>query len=137
MPRGVILCVDDDLDGLIGREELLKLHGYEVLISTSAEQAVRLLEAQPVDGVVLDYLMPEMTGDVVAQRMKEIRPGIRSMMLSAQERVPAEALSQVDTFVSKARPPRDFVAAVDEMVTHQAPFFTRWLHDWRERSRAA
>ncbi len=139
MARGVILCLDDDLDGLIGREELLKLHGYQVLISTSAEQAVRLLKKHPVDGVILDYQMPEMTGDAVARHMKRARPEVRIMMLSAHERLPAEALAEVDTFVSKAKPPRDFLAAVHDLMAHDddAPFFTRWLHDWTQRSRAA
>jgi CheY-like chemotaxis protein len=137
MPRGVVLCVDDDLDGLIGREELLKLHGYRVLISTSPEQAVRLLKAQPVDGVILDYQMPEMSGDAVAHRMKQVRPGVPIMMLSAQERLPAEALEEVDAFVSKAQAPLEFVAAVHELVATDPPFFARWLQDWKQGSRAA
>jgi hypothetical protein len=69
--------------------------------------------------------------------MKQVRPGVPIMMLSAQERIPAEALEEVDAFVSKAQAPLEFVAAVHELVATDPPFFARWLQDWKQRSRAA
>ena len=39
MRKPVVLCVDDELNGLIGREALLKQKGYNVLISTSTVTA--------------------------------------------------------------------------------------------------
>jgi CheY-like chemotaxis protein len=66
MGKPVVLCVDDDLDGLIGREALLRQNGYNVLISTSPREGLRLFSSCHIDAVVLDYAMPEMCGDALA-----------------------------------------------------------------------
>jgi CheY-like chemotaxis protein len=48
MRKPVVLCVDDEVKGLIGREALLKQKGYDVLISTSPQEALKLLASCPV-----------------------------------------------------------------------------------------
>lgn len=118
---------------LTGREFLLRQHGYDVVLSTSGRESLDLLEAVDVDAVILDYRMPEMMGDVVAERMKQIRPEVPIMMLSAQDRVPAAALRSADAFLSKSVPPDQFVEAVHDLVADGSPFFHRWLHHWKQR----
>ena len=98
MRNPVVLCLDDDLDGLIGREALLKQKGYDVLISTSPGEALELFASCHVDAVVLDYQMPEMCGDVVASRMKQVKPDIPIMLLSGHDALSEEMLDQVDIF---------------------------------------
>jgi len=132
MRKPTILCVDDELNVLSGREALLRLHGYDVVVTTSGRQSLRLLQQVAVDAVVLDYRMPEMMGDTVAARMKQLKPEVPIMMLSA-DRVPPAALGSVDTFFSKNVPPDLFVDAVHDMVALGAPFFHRWLQTWKQR----
>ena len=133
MRKPTILCVDDEINVLTGREFLLRQHGYEVLISTSGPESLDLLEALEVDAVILDYRMPEMMGDRVATLMKQLRPEVPIMMLSAQDCVPASALRSADAFLSKSVPPDQFVEAVHDMVADGSPFFERWLHSWKRR----
>jgi CheY-like chemotaxis protein len=133
MRKPTILCVDDEVNGLVGREALLRLQGYDVVVTTSGRQSLDLLEEVDVDAVVLDYRMPEMMGDVVAERMKQLKPEVPIMMLSAQDRVPPAALRSADTFLSKSAPPDQFVDAVDDMVARGSPFFQRWLQNWKLR----
>ena len=133
MRKPTILCVDDEVNALTGREYLLRQHGYEVLISTSGLESLDLLEALEVDAVILDYRMPEMMGDRVATLMKQLRPEVPIMMLSAQDCVPASALRSADAFLSKSVPPDQFVEAVHDMVADGSPFFERWLHSWKRR----
>ena len=133
MRKPTILCVDDEVNVLTGREFLLRQHGYEVLLSTSGRESLDLLEAVDVDAVILDYRMPEMMGDVVAARMKQLRPEVPIMLLSAQDLVPAAALRSADAFLSKSVPPEQFVEAVDDLVAEGSPFFERWLHNWKQR----
>jgi CheY-like chemotaxis protein len=137
MRKPVVLCVDDELNGLIGREALLKQKGYNVLISTSPHEALKLFASCHVDAVVLDYQMPEMLGDVVASRMKQLKPNIPIMMLSAHDSFAEEMLDLVDIFFSKREPPWRFVAAVQVLLADSEHFFSKWLRDWRRKSAAA
>jgi CheY-like chemotaxis protein len=132
----VVLCVDDELDGLIGREALLKQEGYAVLISTSPNEALKLFASCHVDAVVLDYQMPEMRGDMVASRMKRLKPDIPIMLLSAHDSFPEEMLDHVDKFFSKREPPRKFVAALQVLLADRQNFFSKWLRDWKRKSAA-
>ena len=137
MRHPVVLCVDDELNGLIGREALLKQKGYNVLISTNPHEALKLFASCHVDAVVLDYQMPEMLGDVVASRMKQLKPNIPIMMLSAHDSFAEEMLDLVDIFFSKREPPWRFVAAVQVLLADSEHFFSKWLRDWRRKSAAA
>ena len=133
MRNPVVLCVDDELDGLIGREALLKQKGYDVLISTSPREALKLFASCHVDAVVLDYQMPEMYGDAVASQMKQLKPDIPIMLLSAHDSLPGEMLDQVDIFFSKKEPPWTFVEAVHVLLSGHEHVFSHWLRDWRRR----
>jgi CheY-like chemotaxis protein len=71
-----ILSVDDEPGILSSREWLLQHEGYHVLNAMEGEQALKLFQENPVDMVLLDYLMPGMDGGVVAQEMKRLRPDV-------------------------------------------------------------
>ncbi|MBZ5509584.1 MAG: response regulator [Acidobacteriia bacterium] len=136
MRHPVVLCVDDEVEGLIGREALLKQEGCYVLISTSPREALKLFASCHVDAVVLDYQMPEMRGDVVASRMKRLKPDIPIMLLSAHDSLPEEVLDHVDVFFPKREPPRKFVAAVHVLLADRENFFAKWLRDWKRKAAA-
>jgi len=133
MRKPTILCVDDEVNGLLGREALLRQHGYEVVGTTSSQHSLDLLESAQVDAVILDYRMPEMMGDVLAARMKQLKPEVPIMMLSAYDALPPAALRASDTFLSKSAPPNRFVDAVDDLLVARSPFFYRWWQNWKRR----
>ena len=62
-----ILSVDDEPAILYMREILLQTEGYEVLSAADGEHALTIFDAQPIDLVLLDYLMPGMDGSAVAE----------------------------------------------------------------------
>jgi CheY-like chemotaxis protein len=136
MRHPVVLCVDDELEGLIGREALLKQAGCAVLLSTSPLEALKLFASCHVDAVVLDFQMPEMRGDMVASRMKRLKPDVPIMLLSAHDALPEEMLDHVDKFFSKRETPRKFVAAVQVLLADRKNFFAKWLRDWKRKSAA-
>jgi CheY-like chemotaxis protein len=69
-----ILVVDDDPDvrGFIvaSLEEL----GYEVAVAADGEAALEQYHREAPDLIVLDYLMPGMSGAEVARKVREQRP---------------------------------------------------------------
>ena len=133
MRKPMILCVDDEVNGLTAREFVLRQHGYDVVVTTSGRGSLSLLEEVDVDAVILDYRMPEMMGDVVAQRMKQLRPEVPIMMLSAEDCVSQGARHNADSFLPESVPADQFVDAVHDMVAAGSPFFHRWLQNWKQR----
>ena len=83
MNKGTILVVDDEkaqVEALSGF--LRKLH-YIVLGETSPEKGLALVKGNPVDLVLTDHRMPEMTGVEFLQRVKEINPEISVIVMTA------------------------------------------------------
>jgi two-component system, NtrC family, sensor kinase len=66
-----ILLVDDEEDFRIVLAKRLLRRGIQTLEAASGEEALRLLEQQPVDIIVLDVKMPGMNGIETLQRIKE------------------------------------------------------------------
>jgi CheY-like chemotaxis protein len=79
----VILCVDDETTGLSVRKTLLESQGYRVLTAENGPDALVLFSSEDPELVILDYSMPGMNGDIVAERMKELRSDLPIIMLSA------------------------------------------------------
>jgi CheY-like chemotaxis protein len=86
MPK--ILVVDDEED----QEDLIMqgfahkdyLRGYEFLFAQNGLQALQLIkEHADIDLALIDINMPEMDGLTLLQKIKQINPVMRSVMLSA------------------------------------------------------
>jgi len=65
-----VLVVDDDPGVLSVVAEALRTRGYEVEGAHGGEQAMRLVEDQTFDLVVLDAVLPEHTGFIVLERLR-------------------------------------------------------------------
>ena len=81
---GTILLVDDEdiiLD--VGRS-LLELIGYRVLTARDGKEAVEVYrkDQEEIDLVLLDIVMPNMGGGQAYDRLKEINPGVKVLLLS-------------------------------------------------------
>ena len=117
MPRkSLILCVDDEWNGLEGRKVLFEEAGCKVLVATSGAEALQLFASHPVDLVLLDYHMPGMNGDVVAEHMKAGQPDVPIALLSADDEPPEHALRWVDAFVSKSESPANLLQIVEHLL---------------------
>ncbi len=82
-----ILAVDDSLTYLHELAAALAGEGYEVVLAQSGEEALELLGVQGVDCVLLDLLMPGLSGQETCARIKAV-PGLREiplLMLTAVE----------------------------------------------------
>ncbi len=97
----LILCVDDETVGLQVRRLLLERAGYRVITAPDGPSGLRLFAQQPVEAVVLDYSMPGMTGGEVAVQMREVKPEVPILMLSAYTSLPPEVTASVDMSMTK------------------------------------
>lgn len=84
LPRGNerILFVDDETGQVKIAVKLLEHQGYTVVGTTSPEEALRQFKADSAsfDLVITDLVMPEMSGDSLAEKLMEIRPEIPVIM---------------------------------------------------------
>ena len=73
-----ILCVDDEQTIVEMDRQTLERLGYNVTIETSGLKAIEIFKQKPnhFDLVITDMTMPDITGDKLAQTLKEIRPNI-------------------------------------------------------------
>ena len=66
-----ILIVDDDEMVRIALNELLRPEGYEVNIVSSGSEALKKLDENGYDLLMLDIIMPEMDGFELCKRIRE------------------------------------------------------------------
>jgi len=97
----LVLCVDDETIGLEVRRMLLERAGYRVLTALDGKAGLDLFEREPVEAVILDFSMPGMSGGEVAKRMREVKPAVPILMLSAYTSLPPEVSQSVDLAMTK------------------------------------
>ena len=80
-----ILVIDDEKEILEVIRQLLDAQGYRVHTAATAKEGVDLYErfCLDIDLVLLDYLMPEMTGDLVFECLRKVNPDVRVILLTA------------------------------------------------------
>lgn len=66
-----ILIVDDDEMVLMALEELLKPEGYEIHAVSRGAEALKKLDGDGYDLLMLDVIMPEMDGFKLCKRIRE------------------------------------------------------------------
>lgn len=73
MTNGTVLIVEDEpyLAGLLS--DVLEAAGYQVVITTPGRAAEVSQDVVP-SAIVMDYLMPGMTGDQVVQQIRDAMP---------------------------------------------------------------
>jgi CheY-like chemotaxis protein len=122
LQRAVLLCIDDNQNVLECEKAFLETFGYTVLTASSGSKGLELASIHSVDVVIMDYVMPEMNGQVFAIEMRRLRPQAPIIMLSAASYVPKQALKLVDVFIAK-----------DNLATQLLPAIAQ-LHECRSIS---
>ena len=101
-----ILAVDDSLTFLQELAAQMRAEGYDPVLAHSGEEALELLAVQPVDCILLDLLMPGLSGQETCKRIKNspVWREIPLVMLTALEE--SEAMiaginSGADDYITK------------------------------------
>ncbi|RPH51772.1 MAG: PAS domain S-box protein [Desulfobacteraceae bacterium] len=81
---GMILFVDDEEMIISLGKEILKKLGYNVLLANGGREAIEVYEKnrETIDLVILDMIMPDLSGNDVFEKMKEINPDVRVLLSS-------------------------------------------------------
>jgi len=89
-----ILAIDDEPELLDLVRRCLEPAGYEVHTALSAREGVEFYEEhwKSIKLVLLDFLMPEMTGDLVFECLKRQNPDVRTILLTGCEEYVAKRM---------------------------------------------
>lgn len=121
MTTSLILCIDDEAIGLQIRKSVLERAGYRVLTALDGASGLNLFSRHPVDAVVLDYYMPGMNGGEVAMEMRNARPDVPILLLSAYIDLPAEVVKLVDLILMKGDGPEILMARIQDLLDSDRP----------------
>ena len=79
-----VLVLDDEPDVRKLVAATLTSQGYNVLTADNGDNAIKAFRKskQPVDLLLLDVVSPGLAGPTVADRLAELRPGLRVMFMS-------------------------------------------------------
>ena len=83
-----VLLVDDEKDFLDIMTERMVVRGMKVSTATSAEEALKMVQKESFDAVIMDLMMPEMDGFKALKLFKMTRPELPIILLTAN--VPEE-----------------------------------------------
>jgi CheY-like chemotaxis protein len=133
-PKKIILCVDDNEQVLSVRTFLLETRGYRVIAVTNPQDAIEAITNSlpgSIDLLLSDLLMPQMDGNELVRRAKQLHPTLPAMIISgtvaAFDRAgradvflpkgacsPAEMLERIRILVARKRGPRKIVLPASE-----------------------
>ena len=85
MSNGLLLWVDDEIDLLKAQIFFLEKKGYEVVTVTNGTDAIDQFAQHSFDLVLLDEMMPGLSGLETLQRLKEMQPGVPVVMVTKSE----------------------------------------------------
>ena len=105
MPEKVLI-VDDEKDFLEIMAERMRTQGLEVLTATSAEEALKMVEKESYDAIIMDFIMPAIDGFKALKLLKEKKPEVQIILLtgdvSEQKRIEAKKLGALDVIEKPA-----------------------------------
>ncbi len=121
---GTLLFVDDEAPVRKVCEKLLEKTGYRVMSARDGREAVELYRKNKdeIDIVLLDMIMPQMSGSKVYDRLKEINPEVK-VLLSSGYSIDSEATEILNKgcsgFIQKPFDMKNLSAKIKEILDHK------------------
>jgi DNA-binding response OmpR family regulator len=117
-----ILIVEDEPSIVVSLEFLMRGAGYEVAVARDGEEALRLIATERPDLVVLDVMLPSVSGFEVCRRIRETTAseGIKVLMLTARGReaeMKKGIAAGADAYMTKPFATRDLVEVVARLLS--------------------
>src|SRR6478672_5512652 len=83
--RPLVLVVDDNEAGRFAKAEMVRRAGFSVVEAATGKRALDVAHSQPIDIVLLDINLPDMSGIEVCARIKsdEALSAVQVLQISA------------------------------------------------------
>jgi DNA-binding response OmpR family regulator len=117
-----LLLVEDEpvIRGAV--EAFLRLNGHEVVCAADAEEGLRQLEQSSVEGIILDLLLPGMSGlELLEQRLPEHRSLPVLVISGGQPQAMQRSLELgAAEYIPKPFDPSELMACVEHVLAASA-----------------
>ncbi len=118
-PKRTILCVDDNEQSLSIRKVVLETRGYRVVACHGALPAFEAFCQGGVDLVLTDWVMPDMDGAALVEKIKQLSPHTPAILLSGKVKVYPKETS-ADLFLPKgAHEPIELLERVRQLLVRK------------------
>lgn len=119
-----ILVADDEKEMLDLVSSYLLREGYQVLIASDGQEALKVLEQNKVDLVVLDVLMPNLDGFSTCERIRSMS-NVPILMLTAKsderDRIHGIKIG-ADDYIVKPFSPKELLVRIEAMLRRAYDF---------------
>ena len=121
MPTNTVLLVEDETDIREMLSFSLQRAGFEVVAAETAEQALEVLDGPLPALVIIDWMLPGMSGVELARRLRRdaLTKDIPTLMLTARGEE-ADKLKSfdagIDDYVTKPFSPRELIARIKALL---------------------
>lgn len=121
-----ILITDDDPTLRAIGAELLSGKGYRVLEAADGDEALRIIESEQIDLLILDMLMPNKDGLETIMELRRRGSGVRILAISSGGSMDVDTLLKpakifgADRIMSKPLPISTFAYTIAEMLRSPA-----------------
>ena len=103
-----MLIVEDERDLCELLQEFFTSRGFTVLSAFSGEEALKTLEDHPADVILLDLILPGISGLEVLRHAKKLYPGARVVIVTGHDRVELRAEARLYGACAYITKPFDF-----------------------------
>jgi DNA-binding response OmpR family regulator len=116
-----VLIADDEPNIVISLEFLLEQAGYRIRVAHDGQEALEAIQRQPPDLVLLDVMMPHLSGYDLCQKIRE-NPAwqhMRIVMLTAKGReveVSKGLALGADAYITKPFSTQELLAQVRDLL---------------------
>jgi two-component system, NtrC family, response regulator AtoC len=100
-----VLCVENHKEYLDALRDMLETAGYEVFSATTGSQGLSILRKQSIQGVLLEYDLPDATGIAVRAEMMRIKPAIPILLFEGVGSQTPSLLRFFDSYLRNAERP--------------------------------
>jgi len=130
--RKRILVVDDEIYIVHILEFSLTMEGYSVLTASDGEEALKLIDSERPDLIVLDIMMPKIDGYEVCRRLRQDEQftDLPVILLSAKGRpIDREAGLQAgaNDYITKPFSPRKLLGKISELLERKQVCKAVWM----------
>jgi two-component system response regulator HydG len=116
MAKAALLLVDDDEMSSQILGFILADEGYDVDLATTGGAAIEKCAQKRYDLIFLDYVLPDVRGHDVAEKLKQVSPNVKIVLLSGFSNEGEEIGKLYERVLLKPVPPDVIVKTISEIL---------------------
>jgi DNA-binding response OmpR family regulator len=120
-----VLIIEDDPSILLGLQKNLRFEGYDVLTASDGERGLELAIDRPPDLIILDIMLPKISGFEICKTLKKNNIQVPIIILSAKDQEIDKIMGLdlgADDYVTKPFSIREMIARINAVMRRKRRF---------------